>query len=419
MWGFYKVTGSSRQPSARCCSPRAYRASTCSNSEVSGGPGVLPGRARGPCRRAYRTSRPSRSSRGGDGRLGGLVDQIDFRVMDAERLDFPDRTFDLVPVAVLHHLDLSLAYPGVARVLRPGGSAIFVEPLGHNPLINAYRRRTPSLRTVDEHPLLLADLEQAREQFRAVDARYFHLSSLAAIPIRRRQRFRSIVAGCERLDRGLFRMAPGLHRRHTSMVVIRMSRWLRTTKRHRSLAPCRRSSQANESDGGARPRRHRACRTGGGGAASAAVRWGELSDPGHRRLASLARRFPGMATALAFARRTPTSAELPSSVRTARSSAALQHQPERGWRDGGGRSRGAEQLSASRVASARSSRSPPTSAGRSPGHVSEAEDPGPRIFKLGDDRWVIAEVWIPPGTPTMPGTARRIYRDHCLDLRSA
>jgi hypothetical protein len=48
--------------------------------------------------------------------------------------------------------DLSLACSEIARVLRPGGPAIFVEPLGHNPLINAYRKRTPALRTVDEHP---------------------------------------------------------------------------------------------------------------------------------------------------------------------------------------------------------------------------------------------------------------------------
>ena len=45
---------------------------------------------------------------------------------------------------------------------------MFVEPLGHHPLITADRRRTPALRTIDEHPLLLGDLEQAREQFRAV-----------------------------------------------------------------------------------------------------------------------------------------------------------------------------------------------------------------------------------------------------------
>ena len=43
------------------------------------------------------------------------------------------------------------------------------------------------------------------------------------------------------------------------------------------------------------------------------------------------------------------------------------------------------------------------------GEYVRTELQGPRIFKLGDDRWVIAEVWIPPGTPTMPGTARRFW----------
>jgi SAM-dependent methyltransferase len=223
VWGFYKVTGSSRE---------AFRQMLL--AEGLSGKRVLEFGSGAAAQAFFLADRGARVTgidispvaveqgrrRAAEERLG---DQIDFRVMDAERLDFPDRTFDLVcGSAVLHHLDLSLAYPEIARVLRPGGSAIFVEPLGHNPLINAYRRRTPALRTVDEHPLLVADLEQAREQFRAVDARYFHLSSLAAIPIRRRRRFRSIVATLERIDRALFRMAPGL-RKHAWMVVLRMS----------------------------------------------------------------------------------------------------------------------------------------------------------------------------------------------------
>jgi SAM-dependent methyltransferase len=151
-----------------------------------------------------------------------LEDRIEFRVMDAERLDFPDRTFDLVcGSAVLHHLDLSLAYPEIARVLRPGGSAIFVEPLGHNPLINAYRNRTPSLRTVDEHPLLVRDLWQAREYFRQVDVRFFHLAALAALPFRDRSRFPAILSVLEPLDQWLFRVAPPL-RKHAWMSVFRM-----------------------------------------------------------------------------------------------------------------------------------------------------------------------------------------------------
>jgi SAM-dependent methyltransferase len=152
-----------------------------------------------------------------------LEERVDFRVMDAERLDFPDGVFDIVcGSGVLHHLDLSLAYAEIARVLRPGGSAIFVEPMGHNPLINAYRRRTPALRTVDEHPLLQRDLDQAREYFRDVETDFFHLSSLAAIPFRDRSRFPALLSSLERLDRGLFRLAPGL-RKHAWMAVMRMA----------------------------------------------------------------------------------------------------------------------------------------------------------------------------------------------------
>lgn len=152
-----------------------------------------------------------------------LSDRIEFRVMDAEHLEFPDETFDIVcGSAILHHLDLSLAYAEIARVLRPGGSAIFVEPLGHNPLINAYRRRTPQLRTVDEHPLRMPDLKQAREYFRDVEVRFFHLTSLAALPVRDRSRFPSLVSALDALDRALFRISPGL-RKHAWMSVLRMA----------------------------------------------------------------------------------------------------------------------------------------------------------------------------------------------------
>ncbi len=73
-----------------------------------------------------------------------------YRVMDAETLDFPDQSFDLVAsVAVLHHLDLDRAYGEIARVLKPSGHAVFMEPLGHNPFINLYRWVTPKLRTPD------------------------------------------------------------------------------------------------------------------------------------------------------------------------------------------------------------------------------------------------------------------------------
>lgn len=78
---------------------------------------------------------------------------VKFLVMDAEEMEFENNSFDLVcGTGILHHLDLNKALKELVRVLKPEGKAIFVEPLGHNPIINLYRKLTPSLRTKDEHP---------------------------------------------------------------------------------------------------------------------------------------------------------------------------------------------------------------------------------------------------------------------------
>jgi SAM-dependent methyltransferase len=66
---------------------------------------------------------------------------------DASRLPFRDGTFDaLVSVSVLQYTDWRSAIAEAARVLRPGGRALFVENLEAHPLAQAYRalRRTTS-----------------------------------------------------------------------------------------------------------------------------------------------------------------------------------------------------------------------------------------------------------------------------------
>lgn len=142
-----------------------------------------------------------------------LARSTSFAVMDAEHLAFADDSFDLVcGTSIIHHLDVRRAYAEVARVLRPTGTAVFLEALGHNPAINAYRRRTPALRTPDEHPLRMDDVAVAGDYFTKVYSEHFALLSLAALAIRRRSGFVRASAALQRADRTVFRVAPSLQR---------------------------------------------------------------------------------------------------------------------------------------------------------------------------------------------------------------
>lgn len=114
------------------------------------------------------------------------VDMVTFKVMDAESTTFSNNQFDMVcGTGILHHLDLKLSYAELARVLKPSGIGIFIEPLGHNPIINLYRKLTPSMRTEDEHPMLISDLNLATSYFDKVNVRFFHLFTLLSIPFRK------------------------------------------------------------------------------------------------------------------------------------------------------------------------------------------------------------------------------------------
>jgi hypothetical protein len=70
----------------------------------------------------------------------------------------------------------------ISRILKHSGAAIFYEPLSYNPLINLFRFVTPSLRSRDEHPIVMSDFIVLEKYFNTVEVKYFHLFSLAAIP---------------------------------------------------------------------------------------------------------------------------------------------------------------------------------------------------------------------------------------------
>lgn len=138
------------------------------------------------------------------------LQNVRFKVDNAEKMDLADGSFDLVfGSGILHHLILETALKEVRRVLRPGGKAIFFEPLGHNPAINLYRNRTPEARTVDEHPLLKSDFEIIARHFSRCEPRFYGFSTLAAIPFRGGRAGHVIRAFGEQLDNVLLTL-PGL-----------------------------------------------------------------------------------------------------------------------------------------------------------------------------------------------------------------
>ena len=146
-----------------------------------------------------------------------------YLLMNAEETAFADDSFDLIcGTGILHHLNLSKACAEICRTLTPQGSAVFIEPLGHNPLINLYRRLTPQIRSVDEHPLLVKDMREIHSRFAHVELRYFCLLSLAAVPFRKWKIFPAMKNTLEWADKSLFRTLPGSGR-YAWMMVMTMS----------------------------------------------------------------------------------------------------------------------------------------------------------------------------------------------------
>lgn len=111
---------------------------------------------------------------------------------------------------MLHHLDLSYAFPELRRILKPGGRILAVEALNYNPLFKLYRRLTPLLRTQWEknHILSLRDVAFARRFFEVRDVRFWHLATLLTVPLRKTAFFAPALRVAEAVDSVLLRLKP-------------------------------------------------------------------------------------------------------------------------------------------------------------------------------------------------------------------
>ena len=142
-----------------------------------------------------------------------------FYVMNAEQTEFENDSFDIiVGTGILHHLDLHKAHAELQRLLRPDGHMVFIEPMGHNPFINLYRARTPQMRTEDEHPLLMSDIQLLREFFEQVEPEFFSLFTLGAVPFYGTPLFDATYSFTRFIDRVLLSI-PGIQQQAWTVVI--------------------------------------------------------------------------------------------------------------------------------------------------------------------------------------------------------
>ncbi len=141
-----------------------------------------------------------------------VADITSFVDGDAEKTEFPDNSFDVITeYGALHHIDLTKVLPEMARILKPDGKFICTEALAHNLIIHAYRRLTPRLRTEWEvdHILRRRQFRTMTDYFGDLDMDFFHLFTLAAVPLRKTAVFEPVLGFLERIDEAVLKI-PGI-----------------------------------------------------------------------------------------------------------------------------------------------------------------------------------------------------------------
>jgi len=142
--------------------------------------------------------------------LHGLGRRARFVVGSVHDLPIASDSIDVVlGIQILHHVDVADAAREVSRVLRPGGLAVFQEPVRDSRLIRALRRLIPFRHAAVspfERPLTTSELQLFAARFRWCAMRPFALPFVRlAHVVRRLQRYEPLA---HRLDRAILARFP-------------------------------------------------------------------------------------------------------------------------------------------------------------------------------------------------------------------
>jgi 2-polyprenyl-3-methyl-5-hydroxy-6-metoxy-1,4-benzoquinol methylase len=164
----------------------------------------------------------------------GVADRVSLDVGTAERLEYPDASFDVVAgIDVLHHVDIPTALAECRRVLKPGGVALFHEPVAA-PVFDTLRNtrfgrwlvpNEASLErhvTHDERKLDAVDLRNVYTAFpEVVEQRFRLLSRVSRLPgLGGGDAFQRLTR-LEQVDRRVLERAPWL-KPFAGMVVLEL-----------------------------------------------------------------------------------------------------------------------------------------------------------------------------------------------------
>jgi SAM-dependent methyltransferase len=142
--------------------------------------------------------------------LDGLAGSITPLCASAHSIPLPDASVDVVfGNAILHHLDLELTAREVHRVLKPGGRAVFTEPVRNSRILARLRRLIP-YQAADvspfERPLRHDEIEAFAARFSRWHSRPFRLPFVPVVTLLARR----LEAAAYRWDRALLRRFPAL-----------------------------------------------------------------------------------------------------------------------------------------------------------------------------------------------------------------
>lgn len=110
-----------------------------------------------------------------------VAEAVNFALMDATHLAFPDNTFDfIISKSVLVFTDHKQTAKECYRVLKPGGKAIFMENMRYHPIVWLYRKMflkySGKLRYFS-----VRDIETVGAEFEKLEHREFHIFAVSAL----------------------------------------------------------------------------------------------------------------------------------------------------------------------------------------------------------------------------------------------